>query len=124
MKPTQKILIVEDEISLLNVLTDKLTKEGYSVVKAIDGEDGLKLALSELPDLILLDINMPVMDGITMLKLLRKEDAGKKIEVVMLTNFSEYKLLVEAMEQGAHDYLVKSDWKLEDVVKLVHDKLK
>lgn len=124
MKPTQKILIVEDEISLLNVLTDKLTKEGYNVIKAIDGEDGLKLALSELPDLILLDINMPVMDGITMLKLLRKEDAGKKIEVVMLTNFSEYKLLVEAMEQGAHDYLVKSDWKLEDVVKLVHDKLK
>lgn len=124
MKPTQKILIVEDEISLLNVLTDKLTKEGYNVIKAIDGKDGLRLALSELPDLILLDINMPVMDGITMLKLLRKEDAGKKIEVVMLTNFSEYKLLVEAMEQGAHDYLVKSDWKLEDVVKLVHDKLK
>lgn len=124
MKPTRKILIVEDEISLLNILTDKLTKEGYNVIKAIDGKEGLKLALSELPDLILLDINMPVMDGITMLKLLRKEDAGKKIEVVMLTNFSEYKLLAEAMELGSHDYLVKSDWKLEDVVKLIHDKLK
>ena len=124
MEQTKKILIVEDEVSLLNVLTDKLTREGYTVVKAIDGKEGLRLALSELPDLILLDINMPVMDGITMLKLLRKEDAGKKVEVVMLTNFSEYKLLAEAMEQGSHDYLVKSDWKLEDVVKLIHDKLK
>lgn len=119
----KKILIVEDEISLINVLYDKLTHEGYEVLKAMDGKEGLKLALSDLPDLILLDINMPVMDGITMLKELRKDERGKKVEVVMLTNFSEYKLLADAMEQGAHDYLVKSDWKLEDVVKLLHDKL-
>jgi len=123
MESTKKILIVEDEVSLLNILTDKLTNEGYAVIKAIDGKEGLRLALSEIPDLILLDINMPVMDGITMLKLLRKEESGKKVEVVMLTNFSDYKLLADAMEQGAHDYLVKSDWKLADVVTLVHDKL-
>ena len=124
MKPAHKILIVEDEVSLTNVLYDKLILEGYNVIKALDGQDGLRLALNELPELILLDINMPVMDGITMLKELRKVPAGKDIEVIMLTNFSEYKLLAEAMELGAHDYLVKSDWKLEDVVKLVHDKLK
>ena len=123
MTPTKKILIVEDEVSLINVLYEKLTHEGYEVIKALDGKEGLRLALNQHPDLILLDINLPIMDGITMLKELRKEEVGKNIEVVMLTNFSEYKLLADAMEQGAHDYLVKSDWKLEDVVKLVHDKL-
>lgn len=124
MKPAHKILIVEDEVSLTNVMYDKFVLEGYNVIKALDGKEGLQLALSELPEVILLDINMPVMDGISMLKELRKAPAGKNIEVIMLTNFSEYKLLAEAMELGAHDYLVKSDWKLEDVVKLVHDKLK
>jgi len=124
MKPARKILIVEDEVSLTNILYDKFVLEGYDVIKALDGKDGLQLALSELPELILLDVNMPVMDGITMLKELRKAPAGKNIEVIMLTNFSDYKLLAEALELGAHDYLVKSDWKLEDVVKLVHDKLK
>jgi two-component system chemotaxis response regulator CheY len=123
MDQSKKILIVEDEVSLINVLHDKLTNEGYNVLEAIDGKDGLRLALAEHPDLILLDINLPVMDGITMLKELRKDDFGKKVEVVMLTNYSEYKLLADAMAQGAHDYLVKSDWKLEDVVKLIHNKL-
>ena len=124
MKKNKKILIVEDEVSLINVLSDKLTSEGYEVIKALDGKDGLKAALSEHPDLIMLDISLPVMDGIAMLKELRKDDSGKNMEVIMLTNFSEYKLLADALAQGAHDYLVKSDWKLDDVVKLVNDKLK
>lgn len=108
----------------MNVLYDKLSLEGFSVLKASDGKKGLDIALSEHPALILLDINLPVMNGIDMLKELRKDPAGKDIEVVMLTNFSEYKLLADALALGAHDYLVKSDWKLEDVVKLVHEKIK
>jgi CheY-like chemotaxis protein len=124
MKKTKKILIVEDEIALINVLSDKLTNEGYDVIKAMDGKEGLRVAISDQPDLILLDINLPVMDGITMLKELRKDEFGKTVEVVMLTNFNEYKLLADALAQGAHDYIVKSDWKLEDIVKLIRDKLK
>jgi len=124
MKSDKIILIVEDEVPLLNVLYDKLTLEGFSIVKAMDGKAGLELALAEHPALILLDINLPVMDGISMLRELRKDPIGKDIEVVMLTNFSEYKLLADAIALGAHDYLVKSDWKLEDVVKLVREKLK
>ncbi len=120
----KKILIVEDEAQLLNVLYDKLSLEGFSVLKASDGKKGLDIALSEHPALILLDINLPVMNGIDMLKELRKDPVGKDIEVVMLTNFSEYKLLADALALGVHDYLVKSDWKLEDVVKLVHEKIK
>ncbi|MDK2899346.1 MAG: hypothetical protein PWQ10_533 [Patescibacteria group bacterium] len=124
MKSDKKILIVEDEVQLLNVLYDKLSLDGYTIIKAADGKAGLDLALSEHPDLILLDINLPVMDGISALRELRKDPIGKTIEVIMLTNFSESKLLAEALTLGAHDYLVKSDWKLEDVVKLVSDKLK
>lgn len=124
MNDSKKILIVEDEISLINVLYDKLAKEGYNVLKAMDGKAGLDTATSEHPDLILLDINLPVMDGITMLKELRKDEFGKTVEVVMLTNFNEYKLLADALTLGAHDYIVKSDWKLEDILKLVRNKLK
>ena len=124
MKSNKKILVVEDEAPLLNVIADKLTSVGYSVIKAADGQQGLDLALSEQPDLILLDIIMPVMDGITMLKNLRQNDIGKDIEVVLLTNSNEYKMLAEALEQGARDYLVKSDWNLDDIVKLVDSKLK
>lgn len=124
MKSNKKILVIEDEAPLLNVIVDKLISAGYSVIKAADGQQGLDLALSEKPDLILLDIIMPVMDGITMLKNLRQNDIGKDIEVVLLTNSNEYKMLAEALEQGARDYLVKSDWNLDDVVKLVDSKLK
>jgi len=124
MEKVKKILIVEDEIALITALSDKLTNEGYDVIKAMDGKEGLKSAILERPDIVLLDINLPVMDGITMLKELRKDEFGKSVEVVMLTNFNEYKLLADALAQGAHDYIVKSDWKLEDIVKLVSDKLK
>lgn len=124
MNPAKKILIVEDEVALANVLADRLTAEGYSVIKAADGKNGLEKALSEKPNLILLDINLPVMNGIDMLKELRKDAAGKTVEVVLLTNVNEYQPLAEALAEGAHDYLIKSDWKLEDVVKLVANKLK
>jgi len=124
MNPNKKILIVEDEAPLLNILSDKLASAGYAVVKAEDGKSGLKLAFSEKPDLILLDITMPIMDGLTMLKYLRQEESVKDTEVVLLTNSSASNLLVEALTLGAHDYLVKSDWSLDDVVKLVDGKLK
>lgn len=123
MKSDKKILIVEDETQLLNVLNDALSQEGFSVIKASDGKKGLELALAEHPYLILLDTNLPIMNGIAMLRELRKDPIGKDIEVVMLTNYSEYKLLADALALGAHDYLVKSDWKLEDVIKLVNSKI-
>ena len=124
MNPTKKILIVEDEISLINVLYDKFTKEGFTVIKAKDGKEGLAVALSDKPDLILLDINLPVMDGMAMLKELREHESGKNTEVILLTNSMNRSMVAEALEYGSHDYLVKSDWKLEDLVTLVQNKLK
>ena len=73
---SQKILIVEDEDSLLSALVDKFLKAGYRVVTARDGEEGLTVALREQPDLILLDIVMPKMDGISLLRQLRDNSWG------------------------------------------------
>ncbi len=124
MENKQKIiLIVEDEASLLNVLSDKLRSKDFLVLEAKNGKEGLETALREHPDLILLDIVMPVMDGMTMFKKLREDAWGKSVEVIMLTNSSDAENVAGAIEQGSYDYFIKSDWKLEDVVAKVKEKL-
>lgn len=122
-KTKSKILIIEDECSLRKALADKFTKEGFMVIEAKDGEEGLKLALKEKPDLILLDIIMPKMDGITMLGKLREDKWGKDVRVIILTNLEDENKVMESVQKGAYDYLIKSDWKLEDVVKKAKEKL-
>lgn len=118
-----KILIVEDELPLLKVLTDKFTAEGFTVIQAKDGSEGLAVALKEHPDLILLDIIMPVMDGMTMLKKLREDNWGQNAPVVMLTNLSDSKNVSDAIASGIGDFLVKSDWTLEDLLTKVKSRL-
>ncbi len=118
------ILVVEDELPLRQVLADKLTDEGFEVTKALNGEQGLKLALELHPDLILLDLVMPVMDGLTMLEELRRdEDYGKFAPVILLTNINDQDRVAQATEAGSYDYLVKADWDLNDVVKRVRARL-
>ena len=124
MAETNKvILIVEDELSLRNALRDKLRHEGFGTLEAKDGEEGLQLALSQRPDLILLDLVMPKMDGIAMLKQMKNDEQwGKKAKVIILTNLNDYDKLAEVMTLGTYDYLVKSDWKIGDVLKKIKDK--
>ena len=124
MKPNKKILIIEDEIQLLNLLYEEFTNAGYIVIKAIDGKEGLEKTLSERPDLIILDINLPIMNGIEMLEKLRKDEQIKETEVMILTNYDDYHLVTDTLALGAHDYLIKSDWKFEDIIKMVDKKLK
>ena len=119
----KKILIIEDEPLLLGALAKKLSGENFKVFEAQDGEAGLATALGEHPDLILLDIILPLMDGMTLLKKLREDDWGKTAGVILLTNLSDGEKIKESMERDAYDYLVKSDWKLEDIVKKVKEKL-
>lgn len=125
MVPESKktILVVEDEVLLLQALMDKFEVEGFRTLGAGDGQAGLDLALKEHPDLILLDIVMPKMDGLTMLKLLRQDDWGKSSQVIVLTNLSDWQKINEAVAHRAFDYLVKTDWKIEDVVKRAKEKL-
>lgn len=121
----KKILIVEDEIDLREALSDKLGREGFDPRGATNGKEGLELALKEHPDLILLDIVMPVMDGMTMFSELRKDEWGKNVPVILLTNLSatEEKIIKAMVENKPSYYLVKSDWKIGDVVKKINETL-
>ena len=123
MKQAKTILIVEDEPSLLNVMYDKFTIEGYKVIKANNGKDGLKSALKEQPNLILLDIDLPIMNGLEMLKELRKHKECKNTEVIIISNYEDSNMVANTMLLGVHEYLVKADWRLEDIVKTVKDKI-
>ena len=117
------ILIVEDEEPLQKILSDCLKREGFKILSAYDGKEGLRLAMKEHPDIILLDIIMPVMDGITMLEELRKKEKDNHIPVIVLTNLSSNDRAARGRGQGVYDYLIKTDWKLEDLVKKVKQKL-
>ena len=116
------MLIVEDDASLRGALCKKFIKEGFNVLSAEDGEEGLKTALEQHPDLILLDILMPKMDGLTMLKKFRESDKDKNTPVMLLSNLTDVQDISEALLLGAKEYLVKSNWKLEDLVKKVGEK--
>jgi DNA-binding response OmpR family regulator len=117
------ILIVEDEEPIRITLRDRLLDENFSVIEAGDGEEGLKAALTVHPDLILLDIIMPVMDGMTMLQKLRQDPWGEKAKVIILTNLNDTTNMVESIEYNTYEYLVKSDWKLDDVAKEIRKHL-
>ncbi len=123
MASQYKILVVEDEEVLLGVLKDRLKNEGFDVVTARDGEQGLKTAIEQKPDLILLDILMPKMGGLTMLKSLRATPEGKDTHVIILTNVSDSKLVHEALTYGVRDFLVKSDWVLSDLVAAIRKQI-
>lgn len=118
MPNKKKLLIVEDDGLLIQALQKTFEKEGYTVLIAKNGQEGLKTAIKNHPDLILLDIIMPVMDGITALKELRKDAWGKKAKVVMLTNI-DYPADLEPYNYGIVGFLVKSKTSLDDVVKEV-----
>ena len=120
---TKKILLVEDDKVLLNVLRDKLSGEGFEVLGASNGKDGLDLALKFHPDLIMADVLMPIMDGMEMVQKLREDDWGKKVSIIILTNLNNEKNVADFIEKGAYDYLVKANWSLEEVVKRVKEKL-
>lgn len=116
--------IVEDEVVLLKALSSQFKSDEFHVLTAHDGEEGLEMALNEHPDVILLDILMPKMDGITMLKRLRADKWGKTVPVIILTVVKDDKRVAEALELGAYDYLVKSDYHISEVVSKVKQRLK
>jgi len=122
--PTQskKILIVEDEQAMRRVIAAKCVEDGFSTLEAADGEEGLNLALKEHPDLILLDLKMPKMDGVEVLKELRKDEWGKSVPVLVFTNVKDAEKVAEVLEAGTYDYFVKGG-ELEDIMKIARQKL-
>jgi two-component system alkaline phosphatase synthesis response regulator PhoP len=118
-----KILVVDDEKDLREALTTSLTTAGFTVVSATDGEEGLKKALNEKPNLILLDIVMPKVNGHQMLRELRRDAWGKKVPVLLLTNADDAENISKSVAFDGNDYIIKSQISLEDVVKKVKQHL-
>lgn len=115
----KKILIIEDDLALLDVLSEGVSGAGFEVARAMNGEEGLSAVFEEKPDLILLDLIMPKMDGVTMLDKLRKEEWGKDVPVIVLTNLSSPEDISKTVDKGVSNYLVKSNWKLEEIIEKV-----
>src|SRR6185436_8156441 len=111
-----KILIVEDEEILLTALSEELKQEGFEVVGAKDGIEGVEKTASEKPDLVLLDLVMPRLDGIGALKQMKENEQTKDTPVVILTNLSDYDKVSDALSLGAMDYLVKANYRLEELI--------
>lgn len=123
MDQPKKILIVDDELVLLDLMRTKIGRLGFDVIEARDGEEGLRKALSEHPDLILMDVIMPKMDGITVLKKLRQDPWGKSAPVIILTNLNTAEAVENSIANGVYDYLVKIDYTLDDLVAIIRKRL-
>jgi len=116
----QKILIIEDEATLQKALQEILLQEGYEVISALDGKRGLELVRSEMPDMILLDLILPKMDGFEVLEAIKKDEKVKEIPIIILTNLGSVEDVQRALDLGATNYMVKADYNLSDIV----DKIK
>jgi DNA-binding response OmpR family regulator len=121
----KRILIIEDEAPLVTLLKETFQEEGYAVYTAQSGKEGLSLAYRLHPDLILLDILIPMMDGLALLRRLRNDRYkwGKYVPVIILSNLSNPETIAEGTKHGVEDYLVKAEWTLEDLVRKVKEKL-
>ena len=120
-----KVLLVEDDLFLRDICYKKLIKEGFNVSAAVDGGEAIKKINEFRPEIILLDIILPVMDGFEVLKQIRshKDKAIKSAPVIMLTNLGQEDDIKKALELGASDYLVKAHFTTEEIVKKIKNKL-
>lgn len=119
----KKILIIDDEPAILNGISDKFTHEGFLVIKATDGEDGLDKAIKNHPDFIIVDNLMPNTDGFYFLENLHKDAWGKNARVVMWSNSHDANTIKRAKKLGVIDFMIKSEWEYRDVVKKVKEAL-
>jgi DNA-binding response OmpR family regulator len=102
-----KVLIIEDELTLANNLADKLRGEGFVVITSVDGEDGLDKVRSEHPDLIVLDIMLPKLDGLSLCRIVRRDPNTAHIPIIMVTARGTEVDKIVGLESGADDYVVK-----------------
>ncbi len=110
-----KILFIEDEIALQKTFREFLEKKGFKIISALNGEDGFNLAKTQGPDLILLDLILPKMDGFQVLKALKERENTKNIPVIVLTNLEKIDDIDKALFSGATNYLIKANYSLEEL---------
>jgi len=124
MNDHKKVLIAEDEKSIAQAYGEYLGTKGYIVSYAYDGEEALLKVKEVNPDIVLLDIVMPKLDGISVLQKLKEDESTKDIPVIILTNLESSKSAEEAFEAGSSQYLIKTNYSLEDVEQKVASALR
>jgi len=117
--PNKKILIIEDDKFLRDLIEKKLTDEGYEIVTATDGEIGLKMAIEEEPVLVLLDILLPNMSGWEVLEKIKSDPRTNKIPVLFLTNLGEKEDVERGLKMGANDYIIKAHFTPNEIIEKI-----
>ena len=111
-----RILIIEDDVFIMDMYETKFKMAGFEVLRAENGDKGIKVARKEKPDLIVLDIVMPQMDGLEVLKVVKGDSELKDIPVVLLTNLGQRENIEEGLKLGADDYIIKAHFTPDEVV--------
>lgn len=122
--PGNKILIVEDDKFLRGLIASKLAKEGFEVVEAADGEDGVKKIPEAMPNLVLLDLLLPGIDGFEVLKQVKAIEAVKNIPVIILSNLGAKEDIEKGLSLGAIDFMVKAHFTPEEIIEKVRTSTK
>ena len=120
----KNILIVEDDKFLRELIVRKLTQEGYKVSEAIDGEQGIKKIKEEKPDLVLLDLILPGIDGFEVLARAKSDSAVSKIVIIILSNLGQKEDVDRGLAGGAADYLIKAHMTPGEIVEKIKSILK
>lgn len=113
------ILIVEDDKFLRELISQKLVKEGYNISQAVDGEEGLKKAKEEKPDLVLLDLILPGIDGFEVLARIKEDGEAAKVPVIILSNLGQKEDVEKGLKLGAVDFLVKAHFTPGEIIEKI-----
>lgn len=124
MAKSKKILIIEDDELLRRVITKKLSLEGFEIMEAIDGEEGLRMIREHKPELVLLDLVLPGIDGFDVLAKMQTERGLSSIPVIILSNLGQKEDVQRGLKLGAVDYLIKAHFTLGEVITKIENVLK
>lgn len=117
--PKKTILIIEDDKFLQSLVSKKLVEAGFEVLVSSDSKEAMKVLENQKPDLIVLDIILPIMNGFEILSMLKKDDATKNIPVIILSNLGQKEEVEKAMALGAVDFMIKVNFTPEEIVRKI-----
>jgi len=120
----KKILVIEDDKFLRELISQKLLKEGYDILEAIDGEKGIESAKTEKPDLILLDLILPGIDGFEVLARIKSDPEASKIPIIILSNLGQKDDIEKGLNMGAVDYLIKAHFTPAEIIEKIRTVIK
>jgi len=118
------ILIIEDDKFLRELIAQKLFKEGYNIIEAIDGEEGIKKVKEEKPNLVLLDLILPGIDGFEVLSQIKEDSSLAQIPVIILSNLGQKEDVEKGLKLGAIDFLIKAHFTPGEIIEKINSALK